>query len=849
MSIEQLIQDLENLDTLKLTDLRKKAIELKIKNFDKDDYKTKADKIKLVDMLKKLISKPYTVPTIKKFCQDKNIISCNKTKDDLIQHIREQLKKPSSPTPKSTKPSSPTPKSTKPSSPKPSSPKPKSTKKSSEREKLLEESLEKLKQKLKAMKITTGYSGITEKETLVDNFILADKCNPVKDEWCGDDKICDIRNLPEGPGICRNEDDMTDKDLIKRKLIGSQDSLDKIKFVAIQATAEATAVAVESVEQATVAAVEAQKSVEKSQEASTEAAVAAAVVEAVSVEKDNEEIEKMKKQEQEKAVKAELAAQEAAKKVSNAQQAAQQATTAIKKAAEIAAVAAELPPPVDAPQAPYVGKGMKNCGTTCYLNSVIQSLWSVSSFRDSFIAIADDKLNITGVALKNIFKSLSRKTDSKVVDIIKLSVKKGTVEKSALDVLLLLLKTKTGKQQDANDFVNNLFTEIAKSKTVKALLSKTFRISELSQLDCEYGRVDKKTNPEDWLEKGDKNDPGSLQIVIKIEKDIHSIQSGLNTSENIKDIEACCKTVDNCVKGGKGTKNDKISLLNGNPPTNLLITLGRMSFDYNTKKRSFNDTKITINKTIIIENTCFRLAGYIWYDGSAGAGHYTFFKCDVEGNDEYEYNDPSVTRVYPKNSQITTNGYIFIYRKLDECPEGLKAEVEELNKIKKKKQDQEEEEEEEEDQEEEEEEAGEEEDQEEEAEEKEEESERLESDEEESSCNPAKGQWCNTGEKCNIDTGKCIKEDKMVKNLIEKTIDGKKFVGSAKAVEELEKLLRPKSTSPKSTSPKKVLEAEPDEVEPSDIEEILTTVRKSKKTEKTLSSVQKEVLKCLGINY
>ena len=268
-----------------------------------------------------------------------------------------------------------------------------------------------------------------------------------------------------------------------------------------------------------------------------------------------------------------------------------------------------------------------------------------------------------------------------------------------------------------------------------------------------------------------------------------------------------------------------------------------MSFDYNTQKLSFNATKKIINKTIIIENTCFRLAGYIWYDGYAEEGHYKFFKCDDEGNEECEYNDSDVERVSPENSKISTNGYIFIYRKLDECPEGLKDEVEkEMKEIKKKKQDQDEEsgkEESGEKEEEEEEEAG----------EKEEESERLESDEEESSCNPAKGQWCNTGEKCNIDTGKCIKEDKMVKNLIEKTIDGKKFVGSAKAVEELEKLLRPKSTSPKSTSPKKVLEAEPDEVEPSDIEEILTTVRKSKKTEKTLSSVQKEVLKCLGINY
>jgi len=835
MNIEQLIQDLDNLDTLKLTDLRKKAIELKIKNFNKEDYKTKSDKIKLVDMLKKLISKPYTMPSIKKFCKDNDIINCNKTKDDLIQHIREQLKKSSSPKPKSTSPKS--------TSPKPSSPKPKTSKKS-ERENLLEESLEKLKQKLKAMKIMTGYSGIKEKEKLVDDFILADKCNPVKDQWCSDDKICDIRNLPEGPGICRNEEDITDKDLIKRKLIGSQDSLDKIKIVAIQATAEATAEAAELVEKATEAAVEAQKSVEKSNQANAEAAVAEAVAASVESQSsdDNERmLEALKKQEDERRQAAELAAVEAAEKVSKAQAAAQQATTAIKKAADVAAVAAELPPVVATPQETYTGKGMKNCGNTCYLNSVIQSLWSIESFRDSFIAIDDANLNITGIALKNIFKSLSRRTDTKVVDISKLAVKKGQTEKSALDVLLPLLKSKKGKQEDANDFINKLFTEIEKSPKAKSLLSNTFRVSEKSQIDCEYGRVDKKTNPEDWVEKGDKKDPGALQIVIKIEKDINSIQSGLNTSENIKDLEACCKSIDNCVKGGDGTKNDKISLLNGSLPTNLLITLARMSFDIDTKKRSFNNTKITINKTIIIEDTCFILSGYVWYGGNAGGGHYTFFKCDNEGNLQYEYDDSAINRVSQDDSVISTNGYIFIYRKLDKCPQGIKAEVEqEIQEIKLKKQ----------------EEPAEDEEDEEEDEEQEREVEKLEeSEEEETSCNPAKGEWCDTGEKCNIDVGKCMKEDKIVKGLIEKTIDGKKFIGSSKAVEELEKLLSPKPPSPKSSpkiptpksSPKKVLSE--DEAEPSDIEEILSTVRKSKKTDKTLSAVQKEVLKCLGINY
>ena len=415
-----------------------------------------------------------------------------------------------------------------------------------------------------------------------------------------------------------------------------------------------------------------------------------------------------------------------------------------------------------------------------------------------------------------------------------MAVKKGQTEKSALDVLLPLLKSKKGKQEDANDFINKLFSEIEKSPKAKSLLSNTFRVSEQSQIDCEYGRVDKKTNPEDWVEKGDKKDPGALQIVIKIEKDINSIQSGLNTSEKIKDLEACCKSIDNCVKGGDGTKNDKISLLNGSSPRNLLITLARMSFDIDTKKRSFNNTKITINKTIIIEDTCFRLSGYVWYEGNAGGGHYKFFKCDNEGNLQYEYDDSDINRVSQDDSVISTNGYIFIYRKLDKCPEGIKAEVEqEIQEIKMKKQEEPEE-------------PAEDEEDEEEDEEEEREVEKLEdSEEEETSCNPAKGEWCDTGEKCNIDIGKCIKEDKIVKGLIEKTIDGKKFVGSAKAVEELEKLLSPKPASPKPASKKLAS----DEVEPSDIDEILSTIRKSKKTEKTLSAVQKEVLRCLGINY
>ena len=144
-------------------------------------------------------------------------------KKDLIKFIIEKLNKTSSEE-KSEKPK-----------------KSKKSKKSekSERELLLEKSIEQLKAKLEEQKIKRGYSNLiknNEKEKLVDDLFLSQRCSPENEEWCSDDKTCDIRNIKYGgPGICRDKADLSadplliEEDYEGHKFIGSKDAINKLK--------------------------------------------------------------------------------------------------------------------------------------------------------------------------------------------------------------------------------------------------------------------------------------------------------------------------------------------------------------------------------------------------------------------------------------------------------------------------------------------------------------------------------------------------------------------------------------------------------------------------------------------
>ena len=337
--------------------------------------------------------------------------------------------------------------------------------------------------------------------------------------------------------------------------------------------------------------------------------------------------------------------------------------------------------------------GIYNYGATCYMNSILQFLYNMKGFRKAFTKIDDKYLNKYAKALKIIFENLSKKDG-----IIK--PKKLTIEykqsgktklENATDILLSVFFEKQSEttQQDANDFINNLFNKIGdlaspeRINKVRNLLYNYFGFKQQIQIYCDHNRVDKDKNPSDWIDETyTPENPGTLQLTITL--DNKSIQDGLEqvakfTKESGELLEACCKNKkEPCKKLGPGEKRTRIGFIKDKEPEYIIVNLARMSTEFKHKKRvvTFNKDKITVNKTIDlkskskddqgnenIKDVKYVLDGYIWYSGSGACGHYMFIECDENGEDKYTFNDTNVSNFTGK-SQIDINGYIFSYKKI-----------------------------------------------------------------------------------------------------------------------------------------------------------------------------------------
>ena len=338
--------------------------------------------------------------------------------------------------------------------------------------------------------------------------------------------------------------------------------------------------------------------------------------------------------------------------------------------------------------------GIYNYGATCYMNSIIQFLYNMKTFRKAFIKIDDKYLNKYAKSLKIIFENLSKKEGNLKPKKLMIEYKQSgkTKLENATDILLSVFfeKQLESTQQDANEFINNLFNKIGdlslteESDKVRNLLYNYFGFKQQIQIYCEKNRVDNNKNPSDWIDETyTPENPGTLQLTVTL--DNKSIQNGLEsvatfTKKSGELLEACCKhNKKPCKNFGPGEKRTRISFIKDKNPEYLIINLARMSIEFKNNKiiTLFNNDKVTINKIItiksrnidkkgneIIKDIKYVLDGYILYNGSGTHGHYIFIECDDSGNEKYIFNDSNVSNFTGK-SQIDTNGYIFSYKKID----------------------------------------------------------------------------------------------------------------------------------------------------------------------------------------
>lgn len=294
--------------------------------------------------------------------------------------------------------------------------------------------------------------------------------------------------------------------------------------------------------------------------------------------------------------------------------------------------------------------GIRNLGTTCYLNSIVQTLFLLSQFRqliyDAPVDQIKDKENSVLFNLKRLFYHLQ------------------TSQYPCDSTQFCLAFTKpnfhVNRHQDAHEFLKLLLSSIEKEQS-----SLKNSIQSLFQ-----GKI----------------------LVNTLEKHSHSILSQI--SEDISDISIdLYKTLDKSLK----SFNDVFELEDNSGhltqsflselPKVLIIHLKRYEADpeipsHIIKKNdslSYNDTidiKGIMSKDKLNQETKFRLFSIVAHTGFIEAGHYKMF-CQPEMDDNwYEFNDSSVTKC-TKYQAIQGNygfpndmtAYLLFYVRLDSINE------------------------------------------------------------------------------------------------------------------------------------------------------------------------------------
>ena len=284
-------------------------------------------------------------------------------------------------------------------------------------------------------------------------------------------------------------------------------------------------------------------------------------------------------------------------------------------------------------------KGIKNVGNSCYMNSVIQMLFSIKEFRDYLQKYKGDNINI--LSLKEIFGQLS---DSSIPTATTKVGSIGTYKQTAYSILCNLFSGTEYEQEDAHVLLTYILDQFYHNSNIE----KIFNSSEESYIVCNNNNNNK------------TNDPSLiLNLPITSENIQNNLFDYMKPEQTDEKLELC---KDNTGKH-KGTQFLNIKI--GDNQKYLFLELKRYEFDKNSYKTTKINNSIDILEEIIIDQNRFRLTGVVLHEGpTPNSGHYIYVQLDDAGkNVQTVYDDESVRTSLTEDS-LKTESYILLYRKI-----------------------------------------------------------------------------------------------------------------------------------------------------------------------------------------
>lgn len=258
------------------------------------------------------------------------------------------------------------------------------------------------------------------------------------------------------------------------------------------------------------------------------------------------------------------------------------------------------------PDAPRIYGTLANCGNSCYMNSSLQLLNSLSVFHSglSDALVGNEPLTI----LNNIFMRLENR-DS-VVDLS---------TSGEYESLIRISRFEAGRQSDPAEFMNNIFEQIP---------SRFDFVTELFKTTTRNYRIGETVIPHQYI--------FNCEYIFD--------------SPSLEDIMARIKY------------SDGVRLI---PNEYFIFQVGR--FYYRDRSANYNTNPLIVNDFLEINGSPYIAHGCICFNGMIGSGgHYVYVQFDNRGSPYLVYND---SRRYLYSDEPTfrveKTGYIFLYKRMD----------------------------------------------------------------------------------------------------------------------------------------------------------------------------------------